>query len=95
MAINLCFNRHRGRRALLNVLPRLQRPSHATQPDLALRELIEALPPRERTLIVLHYGHGYRTDELAALLNLTPTNARTILFRARARLGRTMREAER
>ena len=95
MAVNLCFNRHRARRALRDVLPRLSRPSLAAQPDLALRELIEALPPRERTLIVLHYGHGYRTDELAALLNLTPTNARTILFRARARLGRALREAER
>jgi RNA polymerase sigma-70 factor (ECF subfamily) len=95
MAVNLCFNRHRARRALATLLPKLHRSAPSVQPDIALRELIEALPPRERTLIVLHNGHGYRLHEMAALLDLTPTNARTILFRARARLGKALREAER
>ena len=45
-------------------------------------------------VVVLHYGHGYRLEEVADLLGLTAVNARTILFRARRRLGQALREAE-
>jgi DNA-directed RNA polymerase specialized sigma24 family protein len=46
-------------------------------------------------VVVLHYGHGYRTDEIAAKVGTSPSNARTILFRARRRLGEQLREANR
>lgn len=94
-AINLCFNRHRDRRRLLEKLPRLARSTPQPHADAGLRELIERLPSRDRTVVVLHYGHGYRLEEIADLLGLTPVNARTILFRARRRLGEQLREAER
>jgi DNA-directed RNA polymerase specialized sigma24 family protein len=44
--------------------------------------------------VVLHYGHGYRLEEIASLVGVTAVNARTILFRARRRLGQQLREAE-
>jgi RNA polymerase sigma factor (sigma-70 family) len=92
-AINECYNRHRQQTRLRDRLPRLVRaPVHDT--DLGLRELIEALPGRDRTVVVLHYGYGYSLDEVAGLLDLTAVNARTILFRARRRLGRQLWEAE-
>jgi RNA polymerase sigma-70 factor (ECF subfamily) len=95
-AINLCYTRHRERSRLLDRLPALaQRRQPSMEPDIGLRELIERLPLRERTVVVLHYGHGYRLEEVAALLDLTAVNARTILFRARKRLGQQLREAER
>lgn len=94
-AINLCFNRHRDRRRLLDRLPRLAQSIQQPQTDAGLRELIERLSPRDRTVVVLHYGYGYRLEEIADLLGLTPVNARTILFRARRRLGAQLREAER
>jgi len=95
-AVNLCFNRHRSVRRLRDRLPRLagERPA-ATDRDVGLRELIERLPPRERTVIVLHYGHGYHADEIAAKVGTTASNARTILFRARRRLAEQLREADR
>jgi RNA polymerase sigma-70 factor (ECF subfamily) len=93
-AINLCFNRHRTRSRLLSRLPELFRRRPPPERDLGLRELIERLPARERTVVVLHYGHGYRLEEIATVLDLTPVNARTILFRARRRLGEQLREAE-
>jgi RNA polymerase sigma-70 factor (ECF subfamily) len=96
IVINLCFNRHRDRRRLLDRLPFLGRPGDADgRRDAGLRELIERLPPRDRTLVVLYYGHGYQVEEIAAILGLTSTNARTILFRARAKLGDWLREADR
>lgn len=94
-AINECYNRHRHQARLRERLPRLARAQPLATTDLGLRELIEALPARERTIVVLHYGYGYSLDEVAELLELTAVNARTILFRARRKLGQQLREAER
>jgi RNA polymerase sigma factor (sigma-70 family) len=96
IAVNLCFNRHRRRRALLVwVIGRSAAAPERHGRDVGLRELIESLAPRDRTVVVLHYGHGYQTDEIATMLSLTSTNVRTILFRARARLAEALGEAER
>ena len=88
IAINLCMNRHRSQRRWLEKLPILaRRESVAPSRDAGLQELIEQLPSRERTLVVLHYGHGYRFDEIARMAGLSTVNARTIVFRARRRLA--------
>jgi RNA polymerase sigma-70 factor (ECF subfamily) len=96
LAINLCFNAHRrGRRQRDAEFALAARASGSQQRDIALIELIEQLPPRERTLLVLHYGHGYPLADVARLAGTSHTNARTILFRARAKLGERLREADR
>lgn len=87
IAINLCMNRHRSQRRWLEKLPILaRRESVAPSRDAGLQELIEQLPSRERTLVVLHYGHGYSLEEVALMSGLSPTNVRSIVFRARRRL---------
>jgi RNA polymerase sigma-70 factor, ECF subfamily len=93
-AVNACFNRHRERRRLIDRLPALATRPAPPPADLGLRDLVERLPTRERVVVVLHYGHGFRFDEIAELLDLTAVNARTILFRARRRLARQLQEAE-
>lgn len=95
IAINLCVNRHRAGQRLLEFLPSLLSRPTAAERDLGLRELVEQLPPRERTLVVLHYGYGYRLDEIARMSGLSPVNVRSIVFRARRRLGERMREVDR
>jgi RNA polymerase sigma-70 factor (ECF subfamily) len=93
IAVRQCYNASRRRRRLLERLPLIGSLRAAPEPsDLGLRELVERLPPRERSLVVLHYGYGYRIDEIAALLEISATNARTILFRARAKLGAQLTE---
>lgn len=96
LAVNLCMNRHRSARRLRDLLPRVATaaPRPASR-DIGLEELIEALPPRERTLIVLHYGHGYRIEEIARMSGLSAVNARTIIHRARRHLADQLREADR
>jgi RNA polymerase sigma-70 factor (ECF subfamily) len=93
IAINLCFNWHRTRRPIAS--PRaagtLSAPA-AHQRDAGLRDLIERLPPRERTLIVLHYGYGYSLAEIAGLLGISQGSARVAIFRARTRLGEQLRD---
>jgi len=93
IAVNLCFSRHRRGAQLRRILPALL-PSRRAHSDVGLRELVEALPPRERTVLVLHYGHGYQLDEIATLLDLTHTNVRSIIARTRKRLFDAWREAE-
>lgn len=94
-AVRLCYNHHRSQRRLRDRLPRIA--SHqpaATDRDFGLRELIERLPLRERMVVVLYYGHGYQTDEVATLIGTSPGNARSILFRARHRLAAQLGEPE-
>jgi RNA polymerase sigma-70 factor (ECF subfamily) len=93
IVINLCYSRHRRRRALAARLPRLLHRSPADR-DVALREMVEQLSARDRTVLVLHYGHGYRLEEIAVLLDLTHTNVRSIIARARKRLFASWRRAE-
>lgn len=93
IAVNLCFGRHRRTRRLRELLPALL-PRRAAASDIGLREMVEELPPRDRTVLVLHYGHGYRLEEIAALLDLTHTNVRTIIARTRKRLYAAWRRAE-
>jgi RNA polymerase sigma-70 factor (ECF subfamily) len=93
IAVNLCFGRHRRGARLRRLLPALLPPSRPPS-DIGLRELVVALPPRERTVLVLHYGHGYQLHEIATLLDLTHTNVRSIIARTRKRLFAAWREAE-
>ncbi|HEX7122708.1 MAG TPA: RNA polymerase sigma factor [Gemmatimonadaceae bacterium] len=82
----------RRKRAPVSTEAQLHLHDGAQLRDAALVELVERLPERERACIVLHYGHGYSTQEVARLLGLSPINTRTILFRARRRLKRELQE---
>jgi DNA-directed RNA polymerase specialized sigma24 family protein len=44
---------------------------------------------------VLHYGHGYRLEEIAEMTGLSAINVRTIIFRARRRLREQVERANR
>lgn len=61
-------------------------PSGTSHRDVALNQLVDDLPIRERMAVVLFYGYGYSTAEVAGLLGISAINARTVLFRARKRL---------
>jgi RNA polymerase sigma-70 factor (ECF subfamily) len=93
IAVNQCFGRHRRTRRLRQLLPMLLQRRAATS-DIGLRELVEKLPPRDRTVLVLHYGHGYGLEEIATILDLTHTNVRSIIARTRKRLFAAWRQAE-
>jgi RNA polymerase sigma-70 factor (ECF subfamily) len=95
IAVNECHELHRRRRRLSGYpIAVLEAPAGSTG-DAALRELIERLPPRERTILVLHYGHGYGLDEIAALLGLNYATVRSAIARTRQNLFRQWTDAER
>lgn len=95
ICVHRCFRVNRRRRHLERIVATL-RPARAVSGGhgLELRELVEALPPRERTVIVLHHGHGYTLAEVADLVGVSHDNARTIASRARRKLLQAWLEAE-
>lgn len=95
IAVNRCYDHHRRRRPLASPAPLEHMAGSRTERDVALRELVEELPPRQRTVLVLHYGHGYGLEEIATILSLSHTNVRTIIARTRRRLQQALLEAER
>jgi RNA polymerase sigma-70 factor (ECF subfamily) len=95
VAIRLCLDRKAAGRRLLDVLLRMGKPARDVGRDVGLRDLVAGLPPRERTLVVLHYGHGYRLEEIAEMTGLSAVNVRTIIFRARRRLREQVERANR
>jgi RNA polymerase sigma-70 factor (ECF subfamily) len=95
IAVNECHELHRRRRRLSGYPVAVLEAPAGSSSDVALRELIERLPPRERTILVLHYGHGYGLDEIASLLDLNYATVRSVIARTRLRLFRQWTEAER
>lgn len=87
--------RRRGKRLqeLLAAIP-LPRWTPPPASRLELHEMVEALPPRERAVVVLQHGYGYTLAEVAELVGISHANARKISSRTRARLLRTWLEAE-
>ncbi|MGI8828835.1 MAG: RNA polymerase sigma factor [Candidatus Limnocylindria bacterium] len=93
IAANRCYDWHRRRRRLNERLPLLHR-SETVASDRSLVELVERLPPRQRTVLVLHYAYGYALNEIAELLSLSHVNVRTIIARTRRSLLDTWKEGD-
>lgn len=85
IAVNECYRRHRRRQRLGEILAALW-PSSGTTSDPDLRAAVQGLPFRDRTVVVLHYGHGLSLEEIGRLLATKPSTIRSVLFRARERL---------
>ena len=55
-----------------------------------LEAAIEALPPRQRTVLVLRDIEGVAAEEVCSILELSDANQRVLLHRARAALQRAL-----
>ena len=97
-ALNRCADRHRFR-LRRPILPLEKVPGYAAAVDSALADDLSAaelwaavahLPEKLRTVVHLHYGEGYSTEELAAMLGVPAATVRTRLYRARERLKKLL-----
>lgn len=52
----------------------------------SIKNLIEALPEKERKIIYMKFFEGYTNKTISNLLNLSETNVSTIVYRAIAKL---------
>jgi len=98
ICVRRCFRLSRRGRHLERLLGSLPHPAAAGEtaaPWLELRELLEAMRPRERAVLVLHHGYGHTLVEVASLLGISHDNARAIASRGRRALLRLWLEADR
>lgn len=75
--------------------PPVPLPEQALLADETLRIVeaaIEALPPAQRAVITLRDVEGWSSDEVRNALELTETNHRVLLHRARAKVRRALEE---
>lgn len=68
----------------MEAIPETAAPIHRSYD--ALWQAVGALPSQLREAVYLYYAEGYRTDEIAQLLDCNPATVRTRLHRARKRL---------
>jgi RNA polymerase sigma-70 factor (ECF subfamily) len=87
----LAMEQHRWRRALARVLPRLA-PVHPTYagPEasdaVAVWSMVDGLPQRQRQVLYLHYASDLQFEEVAAVIGISPSAARTHASRGLATL---------
>lgn len=92
VATNLALNERRHQRIAGPAAPLLghERASgdHAAQlaERSALRDALDALPPRQRAAFILRELYGHSCDEIADLLGVSRAGAKMTLSRARSRL---------
>jgi RNA polymerase sigma-70 factor (ECF subfamily) len=65
----------------------------ADEHDRRLWEAVAALPSGQRTAVMLHYRQEMPVAEVAGALGVTGGTVKTLLFRARQRLRRTLGDA--
>jgi RNA polymerase sigma-70 factor (ECF subfamily) len=73
--------------------PELPEPALLSQEvRTRLRAALDALPPRQRSVVHLRDVQGFDADEVCRLLHLTPGNQRVLLHRGRARLRQALED---
>jgi len=88
----LAMEQHRWRRRLARLLPRLAPASAAyAGPEAdaerrAVWDAVDSLPPRQRHALYLHYAADLPFAEVAEILNISPSAARTHASRGLATL---------
>ncbi len=95
VATNLLYD-HWRRAGRERLLLRWWRPASAPR-DAGLEHdvgrLLDELQPRERALLWLAHVEGWSHEEIAGVFTLRPASVRVLLFRARGRLLRLLKQA--
>lgn len=95
----LAMSQHRWRRQLGRLLPRLA-PSHSayagpeTSDRVSVWAAVDELTPRQRHVVYLHYAADLPFDEVALIVGISPSAARTHASRGLATLRRTLADEE-
>jgi RNA polymerase sigma-70 factor (ECF subfamily) len=79
--------RDRTRRQRELVAPVADQPRAEPAPDPDLLDALRTLPAKQRAALVLFYFEGIPSEEIATLLGVAPSTARSLLHRGRATLA--------
>ena len=90
---NECFEILRSRRPFVNLSD--IDPGYEMQvPDLDLNKAFDVLSPEDRLAVTLFYFEGYKTAEIAKLIEVNEGTLRSRLSRARALMKKHLSEKE-
>jgi RNA polymerase sigma factor (sigma-70 family) len=95
----LAMSQHRWRRQVGRLLPRLA-PSHSayagpeSSDRVSVWAAVDELPPRQRHVVYLHYAADLPFDEIAHIVGISPSAARTHASRGLATLRRRLADEE-
>lgn len=95
VAVNVVRDQHRRKVVADKALPALAAPEAVTDPtpDAGdLRDVLETLPPQQRTAVDLYYRAGFSTEEAANRMGISPGAFRFHLSRGRRALKPRMAE---
>lgn len=95
---NECITRGRRHREwAVEQAPEVQERDHAEYcaVALAVRQALVALTPRQRSVVVLGFLHGYSDAEMASTLGIAPVTVRTLRRRALDRMRAALTSQER
>jgi RNA polymerase sigma factor (sigma-70 family) len=82
ICLHRCLRVRRGFLGIVFLSERDPDPSPSNSRDPDLDRVFRRLSPHQRAVVTLHYHHGYKLDECAALLGCRPGTARSHLARA-------------
>lgn len=86
VTVNCCKDQLKKRHRRDLALEDWDQPTIDPEENVALSLALEKLPERYRAVIHLYYYEGYRTEEIARILEMNPSTVRSSLKRARKRL---------
>lgn len=86
--INKCYDIRNKRIETVDISEHEELAFHEDKSNLELKEALEKLDEKYRVPIMMFYGDGYSTKEIAAILNVPVSTIQTRLSRGREQLGR-------
>ena len=89
--IRVCVDIQRRQKRVIPVCEIAEKPTEDER-IAALREAVESLPQKARTMVVLYYMEGYDVYEVAKLMGVTKGTVCAGLARAREKLRAYMEE---
>lgn len=91
-AANLCKDALKSRARLTEDIEAHEELTAPEPENLGLKEAILSLPEEEKEIIYMYYYEGYRTAEIAEMLNKPSSTIRSKLARAREKLKKKLEE---
>ena len=86
--INKCYDIRNKRIETVDISEHEELAFHEDESNLELKEALGQLDEKYRVPIMMFYGDGYSTKQIAAILNVPVSTIQTRLSRGREQLGR-------
>ena len=85
--INKCYDIYNRRKRFVE-MEEYEEPAAGDEYNLEWKEALAVLDEKYRTPMMLYYGLGYRTDEIAEMLHIPKSTVQTRLARGRKKLAK-------